>query len=124
MNYQRNKELSKTRDRTPTLTDQSQARETNINIIVGRMLKTGQVPGAPKQPLYLDTSEMPETLAEAYEQIKALQSQRAKLPEQLRGMPIEQLLSLTPEQLNSILKPPAKPAEPPQPPAQPKEETK
>lgn len=106
MNYYSNKKLSRTRTTTPSLTDQAGARETDINIIVGRMMKTGQLPGAPLPPIYGDFTVFPTDLRSMIETARTLRDHHDKLPKPLRDLTPEQLLGLTAEQLHAIMKPP------------------
>lgn len=118
MNYYTNKARAKTRTTKPSLTDQSQAAETDINVIVGRFLRTGQAPGG-KQPMYGDFSELDGDLRSMIERARTLHRERYKLPKELQDKPIEELLALTTTQLHAILTPPApspadKPADKPE----------
>lgn len=108
-NWARNKAKAIFINTKPSKTDQSQAEDTNINIIMRKYRITGQAPGASKAPIYADFTELPTSLAEMMETARKMPSIRASLPEQLRSMPLEQLLSLTPEDLTNILTPPAQP---------------
>lgn len=120
--YKTNRLKARTTNTQPTLTDQSQARETDINVIVGRYGVTGRAPGAAGQPMFGDFSDLPTTLRDMIETSRDMQRRRNQLPEQLREMPIEQLLALTPDKLTDILKPMEE--HPPAPLAPPNEETK
>lgn len=106
MSYRTNKERAKTRNTEPTMTEQSQARDTDINVIVGRFLKTGTAPGAPAEPMYGDFSQYPDNFREMIELADTLNSRRAQLPDALKNMALEELLALTPEALTNILTPP------------------
>jgi hypothetical protein len=103
MFYQRNRELAVTYDDTPSLTDQSQAHETDINVIVGRMGITGTVPGAPGEPLYGDWTNYPHDLREFIETARTVDTLKEKLPAQLTNMSVEEILALTPDQLTALL---------------------
>lgn len=96
----------------PTMTDQSAASQTDLNIIMTQFLKTGTSPST-SQPVYGDFSELPNNLRDAIEQARSVSRIRSQLPPQLREMPVEDILSLTPEQLGDILTPaqPDKPAD-------------
>lgn len=107
MNYQRNKHASRTINDRPTATDQSQAAETDINVIIGRMLRTGTpVPGANGEPVYADWTQLPSDLRGMIELGRSLEMSRNKLPDQLKGIPIDQLINLTNDQILTILTPP------------------
>ena len=83
-NWAKMKALAVTRDETPSLTDQSQARETDINVIVSRMGITGMVPGNPQEPLYGDWTKFPRDLREYIETARTIDSLKEKLPAPLR----------------------------------------
>lgn len=114
MYYNRNRKLARTINTEPTATDQSQARESDINVIVGRFLRTGVAPGAPLPTLNgVDWTNFPNDLRGFIETGRRIDEYRAALPQQLREMPTEQILSLKPDELTNILKPPAPtPAQP------------
>lgn len=118
MSYAINKARARTVTTKPSLTDQSQARETDINVIVGRFLKTGTAPGG-KPPIYGDFTQLDGDLREMIERARTLHKERAKLPKELQNLPIEELLALSPDKLKDILTPPApspadKPADKPE----------
>jgi len=102
--------LGITQNNEPTLTDQSQAGQTDINIIVTQFLKTGQAPqGA--QPIYADFTQLPEDLRGFIEMGRSINQLQRQLPQQLQGVPLVQLLNMTNEQIGAILKPPDNPAD-------------
>lgn len=100
----------KTFNNEPTMTDQSQARDTDINVIVGAF-GIANVTGATGTPMYEDWTEMPTDLRGWIEQARSLEQHRNALPDALKTMDIQELLGLTPEQLAAKLKPADKPAE-------------
>lgn len=104
-NYARNKAKSIIHTEGETLTDQSQARETDINVIVSRYGITNQMPGTGAQPIYGDFTQLPKDLREFIDLGRSIEDRRAELPPELREMPIEELLALTPEQLTDKLTP-------------------
>ncbi|QXP08150.1 MAG: internal scaffolding protein [Arizlama microvirus] len=106
MYYAQNKARTRTTDKTPTQTDQSQAHETDINVIVKRYATTRRVPGTTSEPLYGDFTELPTDLRGMIETSRDIQARRRELPAALRDMPIEELLALTPERITNILTPP------------------
>lgn len=110
-NWARNKEKAKYFNTAPTKTDQAGADATNINIIVGQQLTTGYAPGAPKPPMYEDFTQFPEDLREALEKSREVRRIRDRLPPQLKERTIEELVTLTPNDLTNILKPPVTPPE-------------
>lgn len=91
----------------PSDTDQAGARETDINVIVGKMLKTGVVPGNGKEGEYGDFSELPEDLRDMIHLTREMPALQKKLPSQLGSLTLQQLMDLTPEQANAIMNPPA-----------------
>lgn len=110
--YKRNKERAIYHSTEPTMTDQAGARETDINVIVGRFGISNQIPTNGQPPMYGDFSHLPEDLRGFIETAQSYEERRAALPEQLRNMPIEELLALTPEELTNKLTPPAPTPEP------------
>lgn len=106
-NWRKMRELAKFANTDPSLTDQSQARETDINVIVGRMGIGGTVPGNAQEPMYGDFTVYPKDLRGFIEMGRKLDSLRESLPEQLRGQKLEELLQMTPEQVVKLLNPPA-----------------
>lgn len=110
--YYENRLRARTVNNQPSLTEQSMAKDTDINIIVQKFRTTGRVPGSDTEPMSGDFTEMPEDLRGFIECAKSMMDHRAKLPLQLRHLATNQLLNLTPQQLTNILTPPApKPAE-------------
>lgn len=111
-NWRKMRELARTFNTEPSLTDQSQEQETNINVIIGRMGISGQVPGPAHAPMGGDFTQLPRDLRDFIERSRGLNDLRKELPDKLRDMPIDELLSLTPTQVKNLLNPePAKPAE-------------
>lgn len=108
MNYYERARKLATRNTDPTLTDQAGARETDINIIVGRFTSIGTVPGNAGTPMYYDAVGMPTDLRGFIDAARALEYHRSKLPAELKTMGIEELLALTPENVKTILTPPDK----------------
>lgn len=102
-----------TRTTKPSLTDQSMAKDTDLNVIVGKFLKGHPAPGSARTPIHgADLYDFPTDLREAIEMARSLDEKRAQLPEQLRDMPMEQLMVLNRDELTRILTPPATPPEP------------
>jgi len=105
--WKKNKARAVTWDDTPTLTDQAGANDTDINVIVGQFLVHGQVPGGAKKPIYgEDYTQLPNDLRGFIEMGRTLKEHRDRLPKELQGMPLTELLALTPEQLTAKLTPP------------------
>jgi len=114
--YERARALA-TKTTKPTLTDQSQARSTDINIIVPQFMGQGTAPGKAGTPMYEDFSELPRDLRGFIEEARELEARRAELPEALRAMDVAELLALPPDKIKAILTPaeptPAPTPEPP-----------
>lgn len=112
--HDENRAFGKTENDGKSLADQSQADETNINVILRKYGVTGVATGVAGPPQYLDHTQLPEDLREAYDQIRSVGRLRDQLPDSLRNRPLQELNALTLEQLNEILHPPAiPPATPP-----------
>lgn len=105
--YAKTKARSKVFTHTATLTDQSQAKDTDINVIVRKFKITGRVPGADTPPISGDFSEIPTDLREMIERARDVKNLRRNLPKGLAELPIEELLTKTPAEIAAILKPPA-----------------
>lgn len=112
--YRQNKAAAVFRNTDPSMTDQSQLDDTNINIIMKKYRITGVAPGAHKQPSYGDFTELPETLAELMQQARELPDLISSLPENMQSMPLDQLLALSTEDLQTMLAPPDNPSDAPQ----------
>lgn len=111
--YKANKADAVTFNTDPTLTDQSMAETTDINIIVTQFLRTGQHPMAP-QGTYADYTQFPTDLREMFETARGVKEQVAALPKELRGIPLEELVNMTNEQITAMLpKPASEPAKEP-----------
>lgn len=93
---------TKKRETMPTKTDQSGAAETDVNVIVSQFKISGVVPGASRPGMYGDFTQLPHDLRDMIEQSRALMRTRNDLPDQLKGLPIEQLLALTPAKIAAI----------------------
>lgn len=105
MHYAINKAASRTVTTQPTLTDQSQAHETDINVIVRRFATSGRVPGTQRAPLSGDFTQLPNDLRGFLDAAKDLKRLRGNLPKELQGKSTEEILALTPDQLQTILTP-------------------
>jgi len=114
--YERKKQL-RTRTTKESMTDQSAAAGTDINVVIGHMLATGEQPGE-ATPIYGDFTIIPEDLRSLIHTARGLARHRSSLPAQLRNMSLADLVALTPAKMRDILNPPAKP------PAEAKETTK
>lgn len=105
MYYASNKANSRTINKEPTLTDQSQAHETDINVIVGRFATSGRVPGTQRPPMSGDFSELPNDLRGFLDTARTTKDLQKKLPKELQGKSIEEILRLSPDELQTILTP-------------------
>lgn len=104
--YLARKEAAKYRSSKPTMTDQSQASDTDVNIIMGKFGIGGTITVSGKQPIYGDFTGLPPNLADMIRMARRSAELRQTLPQQLREMPEEQLFALTRDELTNILTPP------------------
>lgn len=111
--YLARKEAAKYRSSKPTMTDQSQASDTDVNIIMGKFGIGGTVNVQGKQPIYADFTGLPQNLADMIRMARRTAELRQTLPNQLKQMPDEKLFALTKDELTNILTPPAPSPEPP-----------
>lgn len=89
----------------PTMTDQSGADDTDINVIVKRYGVYGTVPQGKKQARFgEDYSELPDDLAGFIETARSVDSLRNNLPEELAVLTVDELLNYSPEALVELLK--------------------
>lgn len=112
MYYAHNKANSATRNTKPTLTDQAGARDTDINVIVGRFGLGNLAPGNSQEPIYGDFTELPRDLRGFLHQARGIQELVSRLPDKLKDIPLNELTTLTREQLNAIFAPPPAPPAP------------
>lgn len=115
MSYRENKQRAIYRNTEPTLTDQSQANDTDINVIVKKYGALGTVPVPPGEAMYGDFTKIPTDLRAMIEESRMLDNYRAKLPPQLKDMSVDELMELTPQKLTTILTPPPAPTPAPEP---------
>lgn len=109
MYYAQNKLRARTFNKgIPTRTDQSQAKDCDLNIILKKFSVSGRVTGTGRQPLYGDFTRLPPDLRSMIDTARDLENQRRRLPKALRDIPIEKLMSLTPDEVKAILEPPPK----------------
>lgn len=102
--YRTNAARARTTDKTPTLTDQAGAKDTDINIIVGRYGIGHSAPGTSKQPMFGDFSELPTDLRGMIEKARELDMLRDKLPPEYQHLSTQELLSTDPRKLLQITK--------------------
>lgn len=89
----------------PSMADQSQAKDTDINVIIGRFGVGRLAQGNGKVPMYEDFSDLPRDLRGYIEQARGLDDLRERLPETLKTQRLEDLLQLTPQQIHGLLFP-------------------
>lgn len=109
---------ARTVNNEPTMTDQSAASQTDLNLILQRYAQSGTLNSHGKEPMYMDWTEYPEDYRDFIHKSREIDNIRQRLPKELTELTNEQLLTLTPTQLQTILTPPAPP------PDKPKDETK
>lgn len=105
--YYQNRKRAQTKNTDPTKTDQAAAKSTDINVLVGQFRVGGQVLGHGGVPMYEDFTQLPVGLRDMIEYTRNLNHIRGQLPPQLRELPLDQILNLTPAQLRDILTPDA-----------------
>lgn len=105
-----NKDRGKIVQQGPTMTDQSGAKDADLNVIVERMIRTGTVTQAKDQPMYGDFSELPRDYREFIHQARSLEKLRGELPKELAALTVEDLVVMDNRALADYLKP----KEPPQ----------
>lgn len=94
----------------PSETDQAGAEDSDINVIVKRYGVYGTVPQGANVPQYgADYSEIPNDLRDMIESARMLEIYRGQLPEALRALNVEDLITMTPQAIADILNPPVKP---------------
>jgi len=118
MNHEERRAKGRTKNDGKSLTDQSQANDTDINVIVKKYGVNAATRGTNAEPEYIDHTQRPKDLREAFEMAHRAQELKNDLPASLRNKTMEELTALTADQLNAILNPPATP------PATPPGETK
>lgn len=109
--YKQNKADAVTFNEEPTMTDQSQAAQTDINVIVTQFLRTGAAPVPRTEPHFGDFTQLPEDLRGFIDLGRSIGPLRESLPPQLQGIPLDQLITMSNEQITAILTPPESPKE-------------
>lgn len=110
--YNQRKERAKYRPTKPTKTDQSQANDTDINVIVKRYAATGVAPGNAAEPMHGDFTGLPRDLRGLIEQARSIERLRGELPKELQNLTVEDLVVMDNDALKAYLQP-AKPANTP-----------
>lgn len=111
--YQQRKEKAKYRPTKPTKTDQSQAKDTDVNLIVKRYAVSGTVPGNTSTPMYGDFTKLPRDFRGLIEQARSIEKLRGELPEQMQNLTIQDLVEMDNAALVKYLTPADKPADKP-----------
>lgn len=96
---------ARTVNNEPTMTDQSAASQTDLNLILQRYAQSGTLNSHGKEPMYMDWTEYPEDYRDFIHKTREISELRERLPQELRDIPTEQLLYITPEELHARLKP-------------------
>lgn len=110
--YQKHRLRAQFKNTEPTLTDQSQAATTDLNIIVKQFRATGQIPPMSQNGISGDFTQFPHDFRDMIEHSRQIAHLRGKLPEKIRELSLEEILALKPEDITRILAP-EKPADPP-----------
>lgn len=103
--YRENKTLAIFNNDEPSLTDQSQAKDTDINVIVGRFGIGHLATGNKTPPVYADFTDLPRDLRGFIERARSVDQLYSQLPQALQQHSVEEILNFTPEQLHGILHP-------------------
>lgn len=110
MTYKARKDAAIYRPTKPTMTDQSQASDTDVNVIVRKYAVSGTVPGHQGQPLYGDFTQMPRDLRELIQRARSIERLRGELPKTMQSLTLQDLVDMDNEALISYIQPAAQPA--------------
>lgn len=111
--HEERRAAARTVNNDPTLTDQSGAAETDLNVILKRYAQSGTIMSHGHEPMYMDWTELPHDYREYIEKAREIDALKARLPESLKHLPVETLMGLTNEQVQHMLKPPVEPTDEP-----------
>ncbi|QXP08023.1 MAG: internal scaffolding protein [Arizlama microvirus] len=111
--HEERRAAARTINNEPTLTDQSGAAETDLNIILARYMQSGTLMSHNKEPMYEDWTDLPEDFRGFIETGRQIEALTLQLPDALKKYSVQQLLSMTNEQITGILKPPVTPTDEP-----------
>lgn len=114
MSYRINKERAKFRTTKPSKTDQSAAKDTDVNVIMKQYNITGMIAGSKIQPQFGDYTQARD-LKGMLDLQRNLRTNHASLHAKLQELPLDELFALTEQQITDILAPPAQPPVPEQP---------
>lgn len=106
MSYYENRERARTINNKPTLTDQSAAKDTDFNVIINQFLTTGRAPGPAVPPIFGDFTNLPNDLRGFIETARTINDMHKELPDKLRALSVQNLMTLTNEQIVAIMNPP------------------
>lgn len=105
MSYKERKAAAIYRPTKPTKTDQSQAKDTDVNLIVKRFTVSGTAPGTSAQPMYGDFSILPKDLREMIEQVRGIEKLRKGLPRNMQNLTLQDIVELDNQALERYLLP-------------------
>lgn len=106
-----NHDKGRTHNNQPTMTDQSQAAETDVNVIVKRYAVQGTAPGNAKPGIYGDFTSLPRDYRSMIELARSIERHRGDLPENLKNLTIEDLVAMDNAALEAYMKPADKPTD-------------
>jgi len=106
MNAKERSDHYATHNAEPTMTDQSGAADTDINLIVKRYGVYGTAPGSAHPPIYGDFADIPQDLRDKINLIRSIPELRKDLPSELDGLTLADL-NLPPDQLAAKIPRPA-----------------
>jgi len=106
MNAKERSDKYATTNTDPTMTDQSGAGDTDINLIVKRYGVYGTAPGSAHPPMYGDFADIPTDLREKIELIRSIPELRKGLPPEMDALTLADL-NLPPDQLAAKIPRPA-----------------
>lgn len=96
----------------PSKTDQAGARETDINVIVSRLMPGSTINGNGKQPMFGDFCDLPGDYREMIHLARSMEKARRELPEELKNLTIEDLVVMDDKALADYMKPKQAPPAP------------
>lgn len=109
MAYLTAKARARYRSQKPSLTDQSQAAENDVNVIVRNYAVTGTAPGRPGPGITGDFTQLPPDLRGLIEQARSIEHHRKQLPKALQDLTIQDLCEMDNQALLAYLKPAVQP---------------
>lgn len=100
---------AETTNKEPSLTDQSAGKDTDLNVIMKKLITTGQMPSVQRDNIG-DISGIPQDFRDMIHATREAHRTKEKLPKELQHLSLDELATLTNEQIAAILAPP--PAKP------------